>query len=492
MTTSSLATKRAVGYLRVSTPGQTGEHHSSLETQEARFLEFCQAQDLTPLQTFIDVVSGRRDDRKEYNRMVEFVLEGGADVVVVQYLDRFGRNPREILQRYWQLQDHDVTIEAADEDIKEELLLLLKAGIAGAESRRTSERVRANMSRAVQKGVHAGRAPYGLKRVYEGKLVKWELEPLEASAVRDMYRLSVDENLGYKSIADRLNTMGYAARGGQPFASYTIQRILGNEALIGTLAYGKRPRKGNPNQEIVRVPDFFPTMLSKQEWNTLQDRLAIRREHSRGSTHTSVYLLSGIVRCGNCRGTMVGKVGAKRKSGGRYRNYWCHRALTSRAKCSTYNGHSAPKLEQEVIEYLGQFSDPELVKKYIATAEQKELKKSKRQLKELDRGLRGLETQFLKHLDLVSRDLLNDEEFTKANQSIRNQRSALEVRRDELHDWIQEQEDRAATSERIPADIRTFLEDFQTMEPRVQKAHLQTILKSAYVFRDNRIELEFR
>jgi len=33
---------------------------------------------------------------------------------------------------------------------KEELLLLIKAGIAGAESKRTSERVRANMSRAVE------------------------------------------------------------------------------------------------------------------------------------------------------------------------------------------------------------------------------------------------------------------------------------------------------------------------------------------------------
>jgi hypothetical protein len=39
--------------------------------------------------------------------------------------------------------------------------------------------------------------------------------------------------------------------------------------------------------------------------------------------------------------------------------------------------------------------------------------------------------------------------------------------------------------------IKTFLEDFYIMEPRVQKAHLQTILKAAYVSRD-KIELEFR
>ena len=69
--------------------------------------------------------------------MVDYAIEGNADVIVVQFLDRFGRNPREILQRYWELQDAGVSVVATDEDIKEELLLLIKAGIAGAESRRT-------------------------------------------------------------------------------------------------------------------------------------------------------------------------------------------------------------------------------------------------------------------------------------------------------------------------------------------------------------------
>ena len=77
MNTAS-ATKRAVGYLRVSTPGQAGEQHSSLETQEIRFKEYCQRQGLLPDSQFVDVVSGRRDDRKEYRRMVEYALTGAA------------------------------------------------------------------------------------------------------------------------------------------------------------------------------------------------------------------------------------------------------------------------------------------------------------------------------------------------------------------------------------------------------------------------------
>ncbi|MFH1560412.1 MAG: recombinase family protein, partial [Chloroflexota bacterium] len=50
----------------------------------------------------------RRDDRKEYQRLIDFVESGGADVIVVQFLDRFGRNPREILRRYWNLEERGV------------------------------------------------------------------------------------------------------------------------------------------------------------------------------------------------------------------------------------------------------------------------------------------------------------------------------------------------------------------------------------------------
>ena len=423
--------------------------------------------------------------------MVQYVLEGGADVIIVQFLDRFGRNPREILQRYWELQDHGVSIVATDEDIKEELLLLIKAGIAGAESRRISERVRANMSRAVQKGVHAARAPYGLRRVYQGKDVSWELDPVEAPVVRQMYRLAVEENLGFKAIGDKLTEQGHSARGGRPFASFTVQRILNNEALVGTLAYGKRPRKGNPQPDVVRVPKFFPPILSVEEWQRLQERLAIRRELARGKTHSSPYLLSGIARCGQCGGPMSGKTGALRK-GRRYRNYYCTRAMQSRALCSTYNGHTAVKLEEVILEYLGEFSDPELVRKHMKATEGREMKRREREHAEVKRGLADLESQLMKQLDLLNRDILNEQEFVKANEIVRSRVAALQTLDEELSAWIEAQRTRVSAAERMPDAIKSFLEDFRGLEVRIQKAQLQTILKTAHVHRGGKIELEFR
>ena len=494
--TTGILTQRAVGYLRVSSPGQTGERHSSLETQEAHFLQYCQRYGLAPLATFTDVVTGRRDDRKEYRRMVEYVARGGADVIIVQFLDRFGRNPREILRRYWELEERGVKVVATDEDIGEELVLLVKAGMAGAESRRTSERVRANMGRAVSKGVHAARPPYGLRpvrEINEGKVsVHWELDPDEAPLVREMYRLATEENLGFKAIGDRLTALGYRAHGGRPFAAFSVQRILTNPAISGKLTYGRRPRKGNPRTELVEVPNFFPPILSQEEWLTLQDRLNIRKESPRGRAHSSVYLLGGIARCGHCGGPMVGKVGASHK-GKRYRNYYCSHAMRSRELCSVYNGHSAPRLEKAVLEYLGQFSDPQLVRDYLAAIDQKELERHEAELRDVEKRLADFEARFLTRLDdLLKRKILSEQEFARANQAARAEVATLEARKGELKDWIEKARARTSLANTLPRSIKTFVEAFEGLDIRQQKAQLQTILKAAHVYRDGRIELEFR
>ena len=496
MTISDTITKKAIGYFRVSTSRQTGERHSSLDTQEAHYREYCQSHNHKSVETFTDVVTGRRDDRKEYRRMVEYALAGDADIVVVQFLDRFGRNPREILRRYWELEEKGIKVVATDEDISEELILLVRAGVAGAESKKTSQRVRANMGRAVAKGVHAARPPYGLRplrEIVEGKInLRWEIDPEEGPIVKEMVRLATEDNLGFKAIGDMLSAKGCRARGGRPFASFTVQKTINNPAIKGTLVYGRKPRKGNPVVEKIEVPNFFPAILSEEEWSKLQERLNIRREQPRGKANAGVYILSGIARCGHCRGPMAGKAGASHK-GKQYRNYYCSRAMHSREQCATYNGHSAGKLEKEILEYLGQFSAPGLVRQYLEAADHEEIGKRERQLKIVEKQLTDSEGGFLSRLDdLLKRNKITEAEFDKANQKERERNARLIAERDELKAWLDKEHDRSALAEKLPQSIGSFLEAFEKLDPRQQKAHLQTILKSAYVYTDGKIELEFR
>ncbi|MCZ6535633.1 MAG: recombinase family protein, partial [Chloroflexi bacterium] len=62
--------------------------------------------------------------------------------------------------------------------------------------------------------------------------------------------------------------------------------------------------------------------------------------------------------------------------------------------------------------------------------------------------------------------------------SIREERTALKAKCQELEEWLKDQDSRASSAERIPIKIGSFLKDFQGLDIRVQKAHLQTILKA--------------
>ena len=189
---------------------------------------------------------------------------------------------------------------------------------------------------------------------------------------------------------------------------------------------------------------------------------------------------------------MTGKAGAVRK-GKRYRNYYCSRAVRSRGLCSVYNGHSTLKLEKAILEYLGQFSDPVKVREHLIAVERKELERHEVELRDVEKRLADLQDLFLQRLDdLLKRGVLTEQEFARANETAREQTKVLETRKIELQAWLEQEHTRASLAEKIPRLVMNFMEAFQAMDSRKQKAQLQTILKAAMVYRDGRIELEFR
>jgi site-specific DNA recombinase len=212
----------------------------------------------------------------------------------------------------------------------------------------------------------------------------------------------------------------------------------------------------------------------------------------RGRAYSSEYLLSDIAKCGHCGGPMVGKVGYAYK-GKQYKNYYCSRATKSRAQCPFYNGHSAAKLESEILKYLGEFSDPIKVRLYLASTEKQDTEKYEVELKGVEKRLADLEAQLITQLDgLLKRKILTEQEFARVNEKVRSQKADLENRKEQLTRLLSQARASEALIERVPRVIKTFVEAFQSLEPRQQKSHLQTILKSANVYKDGRIELEFR
>lgn len=109
-----------------------------------------------------------------------------------------------------------------------------------------------------------------------------------------------------------------------------------------------------------------------------------------------------------------------------------------------------------------------------------------------EKRLSELERDFLANLDLLKRGILNEGEFTRANELRRAERAALEARREDLRARIESARQTAAQVDALPQKVAGFLEAFRGMEPRLAKAQLQTILRAVHVCSDGRAELDFR
>ena len=88
--------------------------------------------------------------------------------------------------------------------------------------------------------------------------------------------------------------------------------------------------------------------------------------------------------------------------------------------------------------------------------------------------------------------MLDEAEFRTANEARRDERARLTGRQKELTEWLAQQRDRQEAVGSLPTRVRSFLKDVQELDTRRAKALLQTILSAAHVYRDGRIELEFR
>ncbi len=178
--------------------------------------------------------------------------------------------------------------------------------------------------------------------------------------------------------------------------------------------------------------------------------------------------------------------------GRQYRNYYCTTAMTSRARCAYYNGHATAKLEAAILEYLGDYSDPKKVRELLDALEKQEVRRRAAELRQVERRLAEVEADFAKNLALLKRDVLDEDEFRKANEVRRDDRTRLTGRQMELAEWLARQHERQEAVGTLPTRVRSFLKDVQELDIRRAKALLQTILSAAHVYRDGRIELEFR
>ena len=122
-------------------------------------------------------------------------------------------------------------------------------------------------------------------------------------------------------------TCGFQAGLNQKWTVVSVNRILKNESYTGTLIQGKR-RKINykvkkshdvGSENWIRVEDAHDAIISKGEFQQVQQLLEL--DTRTAPSQTTVYPLSGFLRCADCGQNMIRRTVTK--NGKKYQYYHC-------------------------------------------------------------------------------------------------------------------------------------------------------------------------
>ncbi len=333
---------KAIGYF-VEGAGQNGAVRS-LSDQTERFLAFCQEHGYQVAATFVDTKDAAEGE-SGFRQMLSFIERGdhGFVVAVVDGLGVLGSDLGRAAMKMLTIEAAGATVYEAEKghEAAREIVEQWEGKTAGTP---VSERVRAAMRRRAVRGEALGRPPYGY---CVGAQRRLEIVPDEAVVVQYIFRLYVDEGLGIRRIAGRLNEENIPTRRGGRWSMVSVRDILRNRAYLGTYS-----RFG------VRIPDSHRALVSATDFRKVQELMAKRR---RGGTGRSLqpFLLSGLVFCGRCGNRMIGvsrrqqwttRDGEEKKA--TYRYYQCE-SRTNQNTCS-YNTQREGELEERVRSLLAE------------------------------------------------------------------------------------------------------------------------------------------
>ena len=219
---------RYVSYLRVSTDKQ-GERGLGIEAQRQTVAAFMasQGEAATLLAEYVEVESGKRDDRPQLAAAIEQAQLSGAALVIAK-LDRLSRDAHFLLG----LEKAGVEFHACDLPKANRLTLTIMAAVAEHEREMISQRTKAALKAARSRGVRLGN-PNGaraLRRASRGNTAA--LSKIKANADKAAAKLSpalaalkAQGILSANAIAKALNARGVLTSRGSTWDAKAVIRL---------------------------------------------------------------------------------------------------------------------------------------------------------------------------------------------------------------------------------------------------------------------------
>jgi site-specific DNA recombinase len=336
----------AVAYYRMSDDKQ----EASIPAQREAVEKLAATRDYAIVREYRDEgISGDDTERRAgFKQMLADAGAGDFAAVLCWDQDRFGRfDPLEA--GYWikPLRDCGIWLETVAQgridwnNFAGRILYTVQQEGKHAYLLDMSRNVTRGMLKRAQLGEWlGGRPPYGYRLTEHKRLEPGD--PAEIEIVRWLFREYLGRDVGLTGLADELNARGVPSPGrkGKLWSAATIRLMLIRPTYLGhtvwnrwhsgsyhgvrngeitTTSKPKGRRRRNDPKEWVILENTHPALIDAATFERVQQKLTARREGHSSPVRGTPFLLTGLLKCGECGWPMYGMT---RKSTGR-RIYTC-------------------------------------------------------------------------------------------------------------------------------------------------------------------------
>lgn len=361
--------KRVVFYARVSTAEE--EQLNALQDQIKELTEFIKEQhEWSLVDKYIDEgKSGTTTKhRKEYNRLIEDIEEDKFDVIVIKDETRLNRNVFEWYKFIDVLIKNEKKLffymEKKFYKAEDKLLIGIKALMAEQYSKDLSDKINNAHKHRQQKGKVCTNSTILGYDLLNGELI---INKDQAEIVEMIYDMYIDD-IGFATIANKLDDMGIKNAKGNKYNATTLKRILKNEKYKGVLVSNKKhydfetKKKYNvPEEKWIIIEDAIPQIIDKEKWERANRILNSRRQTYIDSKNNNkitgykdnTYVYTGKIICGECGGAYWHETRKKCKS-----DIWqCHNYRTKKQPCKNKISIRCDVLDILMKEIINDFWD---------------------------------------------------------------------------------------------------------------------------------------
>lgn len=377
----------AVIYARYSSHGQTEQ---SIEGQLRDNYAWAEQHGIAVVGEYIDrALTGTKDQRPDFLRMIEDAAKRQFEIVIVWKLDRFARNRYDSAIYKARLKKYGVKVVSVKEAIADSpegiILEGLLESMAEYYSANLSQNIKRGQRESMAKGTWCGGTiPLGYKAV-DKKLV---IDPKDAELVRYVFS-QYSQGVSKKQIVSELERRGIKGKGGKPMTINTFSRVLSNPAYIGQFTY---------NGQV--IPELSERIIDDDTFNKVQ-QIIKRNAHAPAINKAKVdYLLQGKAFCGYCGAPMGGECG-RSKTGNMYHYYTCGNRKRKHA-CNKKNERK-DFIEWYIVEQTMQYILTPARAARVAKAVVNEYKKefSDSRIDDLEKALQQIDRELDKLVDAI-------------------------------------------------------------------------------------------